>query len=103
MYHKSIINFVIHMASFVACVFAMYSASERRMLTKRNLVGFRGNSEKEGKKALHQRSQSLVPALKGATITSRRNHNVAHERSLKGFWKLGFSNRAFFQNGLQRT
>jgi hypothetical protein len=26
MYHKSIINFVIHMASFVACVFAMYSA-----------------------------------------------------------------------------
>ncbi len=27
MYPKSIINFVIHMASFVACVFAMYSAS----------------------------------------------------------------------------
>ncbi len=27
MYLKSIINFVIHMASFVACVFAMYSAS----------------------------------------------------------------------------
>ncbi len=27
MYPKSIINFVIHMDSFVACVFAMYSAS----------------------------------------------------------------------------
>ncbi len=27
MYPKSIINFVIHMVSFVACVFAMYSAS----------------------------------------------------------------------------
>ncbi len=27
MYPKSIINFVIHMAYFVACVFAMYSAS----------------------------------------------------------------------------
>jgi len=27
MYPKSIINFVIHMAFFVACVFAMYSAS----------------------------------------------------------------------------
>jgi hypothetical protein len=27
MYPKSIINFVIHMASFVACVFAMYFAS----------------------------------------------------------------------------
>ncbi len=27
MYPKSIINFVIHMASFVTCVFAMYSAS----------------------------------------------------------------------------
>ncbi len=27
MYPKSIINFVIHMASFVACVFAMYSTS----------------------------------------------------------------------------
>jgi hypothetical protein len=27
MYPKSIINFIIHMASFVVCVFAMYSAS----------------------------------------------------------------------------
>ncbi len=27
MYPKSVINFVIHMASFVACVFAMYSTS----------------------------------------------------------------------------
>jgi hypothetical protein len=32
MYPKSIINFVIHMASFVACVFAMYSASWWTML-----------------------------------------------------------------------
>jgi len=27
MYPKSVINFIIHMASFVACVFAMYFAS----------------------------------------------------------------------------
>jgi hypothetical protein len=37
MYPKSIINFVIHMASFVACMFAMYSTS----MVDNAIVGYR--------------------------------------------------------------
>ncbi len=37
MYPKSIINFFIHMASFVACVFALYSA----FVVDNVIVGYR--------------------------------------------------------------
>ncbi len=73
-----------------------YGNTQTDDASKKNTVGFRGKSQKEGLKALHETSQSLVPALKAATITLRRNHNVAHERSLKGSGNWGLVTVHFF-------
>jgi hypothetical protein len=70
---------------------------KRRMLTKRNPVGFRGRREKKGYKAARQSSQARVPALEAATITSRRKHNVSHERSVKGSVTWGLVTVHFFR------
>ncbi len=73
-----------------------YGNNQTDDANRKDTVGFRGKSQKEVLRALHQRSQSLVPALKASTITSRRNHNFSYERSLKGSGNWGLVTLHFF-------